>query len=323
MIDIIPNWHPIWVHFAIALLITSAGIFLLFGWRAGPANRPSDALIVARWTLWLGVIAAATALVTGYWASGSVAHDDLGHANMMLHRNWAISAAAIFALAAAIELRKRHDARASVFSICLVLAGGVALAVTGLKGAENVYEHGLGVKRLPQVSAHEHSGHEHSASHERGIEAGDENHAATETHSHAHAETPLMEQSEAAMEGADHPAILVAARLHAAIAAGDVDTLRSLLAPEVLIFESGGVESSLAEYAGHHMPADMAFMKSMQEDVMSRQVFDAGDWATVVTHSRVHGVYEGQDVDLSSTETLVMKNVDGQWQIVHIHWSSS
>ncbi len=29
-----------------------------------------------------------------------------------------------------------------------------------------------------------------------------------------------------------------------------------LLSPDVLIFESGGVESSLAEYEGHHMSAE-------------------------------------------------------------------
>jgi ketosteroid isomerase-like protein len=104
---------------------------------------------------------------------------------------------------------------------------------------------------------------------------------------------------------------------------GEVDTLHTLLVPEVLIFESGGVESSLAEYEENHMRADMAFMKSMQQEVLSRQVFDGGDLATVVTHARVHGVYEGKIVNLSSTETLVMKIVGGQWQIVHIHWSSS
>jgi len=32
MIEIVPNWHPVWVHFAIALSITAAGIYLLFGW---------------------------------------------------------------------------------------------------------------------------------------------------------------------------------------------------------------------------------------------------------------------------------------------------
>ncbi len=120
----------------------------------------------------------------------------------------------------------------------------------------------------------------------------------------------------------EHPASKVAAQLGDAIAAGDVDTLRLLLVADVLIFESGGVESSLAEYESHHMPADIAFMKAMDRKVMSRHVFDSGDTATVVTRSRIHGIYKGQDIDLSSTETLVIKKMGGQWKIVHIHWSS-
>jgi ketosteroid isomerase-like protein len=51
-------------------------------------------------------------------------------------------------------------------------------------------------------------------------------------------------------------------------------------------------------------------------------IFDSGDSATVVTRSHVHGMYKEQDIDLISTETLVMKKVGGQWKIVHIHWSS-
>jgi len=335
MIEIIPNWHPIWVHFAVALLITSAGFYLLFGWRRTPqAGKPSNALIVARWTLWLGVFAAAGALLTGYWASGSVAHDDLGHANMMVHRNWAFAAGAIFMLAAFIEFLKKDQVQGSIITVFLVLAGSVALAATGLEGAENVYEHGLGVQRLPQVSTHEHSGSGHEQSdqadngghgHDQAVADDEQSAGENESgdgHSHSHAEAPATQAVESTMEDSDHPASLVAAQLGDAIAAGDVDTLRLLLAPDVLIFESGGVESSLAEYEGHHMPADMTFMGAMEREVMSRHVFDSSDSATVVTRSRVRGMYKEQDIDLTSTETLVMKKVGGQWKIVHIHWSS-
>jgi uncharacterized membrane protein/ketosteroid isomerase-like protein len=349
MIEIIPNWHPIWVHFAIALLLVSAGLFLLFGWRSTWNGSQSQALIVARWTLWLGVTAAAGALLTGYWASGTVVHDDAGHANMLLHRNWALIAAVFFALAAILEYMKRKAPRASAFSIVLVVAGGAALGITGLKGAENVYEHGLGVQRLPQSTAHEHSAHEHGAAPDKAQQSGGAQESADgHAHSHAAAESaaPLEEpegahesedghaHSHAAVESAaspeagsiadaDHPASLVADRLHDAIANGDVETLRSLLAPDVLIFESGGVEASLAEYEGHHMPSDMAFMKAIEQEVISREVFDEGDSAIVVTRSRVHGVYEEKAIDLSSTETLVVKKVEHQWRVIHVHWSSS
>ena len=122
---------------------------------------------------------------------------------------------------------------------------------------------------------------------------------------------------------ADHPAAVAAAQLGHAIAEGDVEQLKILLAPDILIFESGNVESSLAEYESHHMQSDMAFMKTMNVEVESRRVFDSGDTAVVVTHSRIHGIYKEQELDLSSTETLVMKNMGGRWKIVHIHWSSS
>ena len=70
------------------------------------------------------------------------------------------------------------------------------------------------------------------------------------------------------------------------------------------------------------MPADMAFMKAMHREVISQQVIDSSDAATVVTRSRVHGIYKDKEIDLNSTETLVMKKVNGQWKVVHIHWSS-
>ena len=372
MIEIIPNWHPIWVHFAIALLSTSAFLFLIFGWRSSQTSGRTNALIVARWTLRLGVIAAIGALLTGYLASGSVTHDDVSHINMMVHRNWAFAATSIFAIIALIDLMKRNKTRISIISILLLVAGGVSLAKTGLEGAENVYLYGLGVQSLPDISTHEHSGgaetskhghadatgdshendadncemdscgdtsvhqkeqHEHESADQVTEDSGREldelsaddsnNATADDGHNHSHADVPLTSVAETSIEDPNHPASLLASELADAIAIGDVNTLRTVLAPDVLIFESGGVESSLAEYEGHHMPADMAFMKAMRREVISQQVIDSGDSATVVTRSRVHGSYKDKEIDLNSTETLVMRKLDGQWTVVHIHWSSS
>jgi len=216
MFEIIPNWHPLWAHFAVAMLI------------------------VARSTLRSVAIAAAGALLTGYLANGSVA-------------------------------------------------------------------------RASEITSHDHA---------QPTAAETNEGAGGNTHVHAHAPTQ-SEVANYATGDTQHPASLLATRFGSAIAKGDVDTLRSLLEPDVLIFESGGVESSLAEYEQHHMTADMAFMKHMQVDMVSRQVFDLGESATVATQSRVHGTYQNREIDLKSTETLVMRSVNGQWKIIHIHWSSS
>ncbi|NNJ92196.1 MAG: nuclear transport factor 2 family protein, partial [Gammaproteobacteria bacterium] len=285
------------------------------------------------------VIAAIGALLTGYLASGSVAHDDVSHANMMVHRNWAFAATSIFAIIALIDLMKRNEARISLISILLLVAGGVTLAKTGLEGAENVYQYGLGVQSLPDISTHEHSAGEEAAQHDHenadqvtaksghghDEPSADESNSviADDGHEHSHAEAPSISNTETSIEDPNHPASLLASELADAIAIGDVNSLRMVLAPDVLIFESGGVESSLAEYEGHHMPADMAFMKAMRREIISQQVIDSGDAATVVTRSRVYGIYKEKEVGLNSTETLVMKKLDGQWKVVHIHWSSS
>ena len=317
MIEIIPNWHPIWVHFAIALLATGAAIYLLLGWRAGGnAETPPIGLTVARWMLWLGVGAALAALLTGYWASTSVAHDDLAHANMMVHRNWAYAASSVFFVVAVLEYFRKHQLQASILSALLLATGSIALVMTGLEGAENVYEHGLGVQRLPELSTHEHE-HEEEVS-----TTGSTTDGADDGHSHSHEDSDSTEQPELSIADSSHPASQVAVDLATAIKSGDVDQLKSMMASDVLIFESGNVESSLAEYESHHMQSDIAFMSSMNNTVISRQVIDAGDMATVVSRSRIQGAYKEEQIDITNTETLVLKQIDGQWKIVHIHWSS-
>jgi uncharacterized membrane protein len=318
VIEIIPNWHPIWVHFAIALLVTGTVIYAIFGWKAtSGTTEPTQALVVSRWMLWLGGIASLVSLLTGYWASTSVAHDDLAHANMLVHRNWAIGATVIFGIGAGWEFLRRKANRASVFSAALFLAGGAALLVTGMEGAENVYEHGLGVKRLPDVSDHDHSHAESNTEKNDSLGPGEDG------HSHVHATSkarPVPTGNNAVL---DHPAVEVAENMARAIASGNTEELKHLLDERIVIFESGNVESSLAEYESHHMKSDIEFMAEMNVEVLSRDVIDLGDSAMVISRSRIAGNFANKAIDLVNTETSVVQERGGAWKIVHIHWSSN
>ena len=318
MIEIIPNWHPIWVHFAIALLVTGTVIYAVFGWKANSGTtEPTQALVVSRWMIWLGAIASLVSLLTGYWASTSVAHDDLAHANMLVHRNWAIGATVIFVIGAGWEFLRRKANRAAVLSVALFLAGSAALLVTGMEGAENVYEHGLGVKRLPDVSDHDHSHADSTTEKSDSIEPGEDG------HSHVHATSdarPVPTGNKAVL---DHPAVEVAESMARAIASGNTEELKQLLDERVVIFESGNVESSLAEYESHHMKSDIEFMAEMNVEVLSRDVINVGDSATVISRSRITGNYANKAIDLVNTETLIVQERGGAWKVVHIHWSSN
>ncbi|MGB8328239.1 MAG: c-type cytochrome [Steroidobacteraceae bacterium] len=138
---------------------------------------------------------------------------------------------------------------------------------------------------------------------------------------HTHAEP--IEHHDSIETGHDHPAdpIAVVDRFFSALAAGDRPVASALLDPEVLIYESGGVERSRDEYAARHLAADAAFLKSAKHRLLSRTGETVGDLAWVATTARLTA-QGAQPSDIISTETMVLRRRADDWRIVHIHWSN-
>ena len=174
-IEIIPNWHPIFVHFTVALLSISALFYL-----AGLVLRKPNLLVVARWNLWIGAGITVGTVLAGFYAYNTVAHDGPSHAAMTDHKNWALVTASIFGVLALWSLAKHRGAKSvsSGFVVLILLASGL-LAVTGYKGGEVVCRHGMGVMRMPEISGD--GGH---GSHAHGEDAGAGHHGAAEADPH-------------------------------------------------------------------------------------------------------------------------------------------
>lgn len=109
---------------------------------------------------------------------------------------------------------------------------------------------------------------------------------------------------------------------HSALAKGDTKAAAALLADDALIFEQGGVERTKAEYAAHHLPADAEFSRSVSTVVTRRAGSSSGALAWIATEGRTTGTYKGKALDLSTTETMLLRRTSAGWRIVHIHWSS-
>lgn len=310
MIDIVPNWHPVPVHFTIALLSTATGLFLAARAFAG-RGWASEALTAARWTLWLGALATLGTVAAGFYAYSTVAHDTASHAAMTNHRNWALPTAAAFLMFAIWSWRDRQrgSAPGGAFLAGIILAAA-ALAVTGYKGGDVVFRHGLGVMALPETAGagqgHDHD-HDHDHAHEPETAAPEAQDHADADHDHA----------------APGTAVATLDAFHHALGEGRGTDALALLAEDATIFESGGVEASRAAYAGHHLGADMAFLADISVEVLDRGLREAGDIAVVTSHTRSRGTYEGHGIDLRGTETAILgRGGDGGWRIVHLHWSS-
>jgi ketosteroid isomerase-like protein len=109
---------------------------------------------------------------------------------------------------------------------------------------------------------------------------------------------------------------------HAALASGNTAKALSLLSPAVQIFESGYVEKSKDEYAAHHLPADIAFAKTVNRKVVKGSERIAGDMAVIMQETDTQGTHNGAAVHMAGTETDVLEKKGGGWVITHFHWSS-
>ena len=117
-------------------------------------------------------------------------------------------------------------------------------------------------------------------------------------------------------------AVDVAERFNTALSNGDLATVGSLLAADVLILESGGAERSREEYLGHHAVSDAAFLKGAHRQLLRQRARVAGEFAWVGTESELHAQKDGKPLTVQSTETMVLQQTEDGWRIVHIHWSS-
>lgn len=170
MINILPNWHPIFVHFTVALLIVAAALHLLshFVSNSGLKNQ---LVTTARWNLWIGISATLLTVAMGWVAFNAVNHDEPSHLAMIEHRNWAMATFTVLLGIAAWEyyLYRHRKSKGWLFTALLVFAASLLLS-TAWHGGELVYRYGLGVMSMPKVEGAGHDHHHDDADHSGGEE---------------------------------------------------------------------------------------------------------------------------------------------------------
>jgi uncharacterized membrane protein len=169
MIEIIPNWHPIFVHFTVALFSIAILFYLLAIVIPVGKSLKTNWHRFARWCLWIGMSITFITVAAGYQAYNTVAHDTPSHLAMTEHSYWAYATASLFVILTiwSIWLHINNRLPAMLFLV-LALIGGGLLSATAWKGGEAVYRYGLGVMSLPTVAKDSDGGH---GSHSHGEES--------------------------------------------------------------------------------------------------------------------------------------------------------
>ena len=110
-------------------------------------------------------------------------------------------------------------------------------------------------------------------------------------------------------------------RFDALMAAGDSAALLTLLADDLVVLESGGMETR-AEFRAHHLPADIAFARAVKGQQGPITVRIQGDVAWASSTTTVEGEMRGRQINSVSAELRVFSRESGGWKIRAIHWSS-
>jgi uncharacterized membrane protein len=144
-LTIVPGWHPMIVHFPLALIVTASA--LLATARVLPEARSAAKLAtVGTWNLCLGAVGALFALATGLAAVLDLHVGIAAHQAISLHLKWAIFTTLALVLSAVWRgAGSAAESRPSGLFVLVLLAATAALIVTGYLGAQNVYRYGIGV----------------------------------------------------------------------------------------------------------------------------------------------------------------------------------
>jgi uncharacterized membrane protein len=148
-----PSWHPLVVQFPIALVLT-ATVLLLAARLLRSESFAATAATVGTWNLCLGAGAALVALGTGLGAVLDLDVSDAARLAISLHLKWAMLTTLLLLLlaiwrGAGVAMRSRP----SWLFLIVLFAASAMLSFTAYRGGKNVFEYGVGVKRIAARSS--------------------------------------------------------------------------------------------------------------------------------------------------------------------------
>ncbi|MDR7098622.1 ketosteroid isomerase-like protein [Lysobacter niabensis] len=105
-----------------------------------------------------------------------------------------------------------------------------------------------------------------------------------------------------------------------ALASGQLDSARQLMAPHAVVIANGHVLGERDAYIDGAAKADAAALGSVPRELLRRDARAGSDVAWVLSEKRLHtGAAQGPSEVV--VESMVLARTTAGWKITHIHWS--
>jgi uncharacterized membrane protein len=139
------HWHPLIVHFPVALTLSAAGCFIVA--RFAGEKLASRLALIGTFNLCLGAVAALIALGTGLGSVLDLNVSDAAHQAISTHMKSALfTTLALILLAVWRGAGTAADSRPSPVFLVIMCGASLALGFTAYRGTLNVYHFGVGIE---------------------------------------------------------------------------------------------------------------------------------------------------------------------------------
>ena len=110
-------------------------------------------------------------------------------------------------------------------------------------------------------------------------------------------------------------------RYNAALIAGDLSALKTLLAPDIVLYEHSVRNIGLEDVWENHLRPEVEGFKNTKAAFTDVRVWMDGDVALVTRQYSIQAVMNGKPIDARGNETMGWRRSAKGWQVVHIHYS--
>ena len=97
----------------------------------------------------------------------------------------------------------------------------------------------------------------------------------------------------------------------------------SVLARDVVVFESGRSDPGRDDYAVSHLALDLKLATQAEWTLVNRRFGGSDKESWVLSAYQVKGRVDGVPVNRVYLETAIVRNIGGMNRIIHLHWSST
>ena len=111
------------------------------------------------------------------------------------------------------------------------------------------------------------------------------------------------------------------ARYDKAVGRQDVEMVKSLLAPDVLLYEHSVRNVGLQDVFENHLKPEILEFENLTLEFSAIRLTVSADLALVTRQYKLQGRFRGREIDASGNETMVWKKIGTEWRVAHIHYS--